>query len=190
MEHRRWLRTRAVALFNGRAGGEALADVALRSVGQHGNATALEAMAADPTLRFDDSTESMRTQHAHRLVGDFDGYGTSGRFVSLMQSNSAVLRSRLFADWTDDTTIPWFHYVPMSVRMDEAWPLLEHMLAPAQADALEGIALEGQRWARTTARKDDMVLYAWRLVLEWARMTHDGRDSGAMDFVGSRAADL
>ena len=164
--------------------------MALRSVGLHGNATALAAMASDPTLRFDNAPASMREQWAHRLVGDFDGYGTSGRFVSLMQSNSAVLRSRLFAAWTDDTTVPWFHYVPLSVRMDEAWPLLEHVLAPAQADALEGIAREGQRWARTRARKDDMVLYAYRLVLEWARMTHDGRDRGAMDFVGSGPVEL
>jgi len=43
-------------------------------------------------------------------------------------------------------------------------------------EAAELIASEGQDWAEKVLRREDMVLYTWRLLLEWARICDDKRD--------------
>jgi len=38
------------------------------------------------------------------------------------------------------------------------------------------IARESARWAEKVLRKDDMLLYTWRLLLEYARVMDDKRE--------------
>jgi hypothetical protein len=40
----------------------------------------------------------------------------------------------------------------------------------------ETIALDGQAWATAVLRVEDMALYTWRLLLEYARVMDDNRD--------------
>ncbi|EDN08295.1 predicted protein [Histoplasma mississippiense (nom. inval.)] len=40
----------------------------------------------------------------------------------------------------------------------------------------EFIAEEGRKWAEKALRKEDMEIYMFRLLLEWARLTDDKRD--------------
>ncbi|EGY21390.1 uncharacterized protein VDAG_02914 [Verticillium dahliae VdLs.17] len=42
--------------------------------------------------------------------------------------------------------------------------------------AAERIATDGKRWAETVLRREDMRLYVWRLLLEYARVMDDNRD--------------
>ena len=38
------------------------------------------------------------------------------------------------------------------------------------------LADEGRIWADQVLRREDMALYMWRLILEWARVCDDKRD--------------
>jgi hypothetical protein len=39
------------------------------------------------------------------------------------------------------------------------------------------IAETGNRWAETVLRRDDMLLYTWRALLEFARVCDENRDT-------------
>jgi hypothetical protein len=39
------------------------------------------------------------------------------------------------------------------------------------------IAEEGRKWANQVLRKEDMEIYFFRLLLEWARLTDDNREN-------------
>lgn len=49
-------------------------------------------------------------------------------------------------------------------------------------DAAERIAMEGHEWTKRVARKEDIVIYTWRLLLEFARVVDDRREG--MGWVG------
>lgn len=56
----------------------------------------------------------------------------------------------------------------------DLWALLEYLVSH---DAVaEGIALEGRKWAERVLRKEDMLVYVYRLVLEYARVSSDARE--------------
>lgn len=42
-------------------------------------------------------------------------------------------------------------------------------------DAARQIAEEGKSWSERVLRREDMALYTYRLLLEWARICDDGR---------------
>jgi hypothetical protein len=48
--------------------------------------------------------------------------------------------------------------------------------------AAERIATEGRLWAQRVLRREDMLLYVWRLLLEFARICDDER--ARLGFVG------
>jgi hypothetical protein len=43
-------------------------------------------------------------------------------------------------------------------------------------DAAALIANEGREWAEKVLRREDMILYTWRLLLEWARLCDEERE--------------
>lgn len=119
-----------------------------------------------------------------------------------MRSKSAVFKSRMYIEaMTEETLIPWFHYVPVSVRYTEVSSLLGYFFgvkgvlervaslgeglgwremrkaeqAVAHDEELRMIAERGSQWARNCGKKEDMESYAWLLALEWARLSSDER---------------
>lgn len=135
----------------------------------------------------------------NKLLLDLDGTSFSGRFLMLQNSSSAVMKVRLFKEFLDDTLVPWYHYIPLGVRIRETWNIIGYFFgarnilevlgqatlgkkAYALVKASHGhdgqlrsIGRQGQKWVRSCARREDFVLYAWRLVLEWARLCSDDR---------------
>lgn len=184
----------------------ALADVAFASPDHHGDPDSLESQRTEPSFRFTEggSYVPFESNHLYKAVLDMDGTAYSGRFTTLMRSHSAVIKSRLFIQALDDTLVPWYHYVPLSVRFSELYHLLSYFfglasvpalataqgLSPAPSpDALaairRGVAHEadlfaiaerGREWANRCARRDDALVYVYLLVLEWARLCADDRD--------------
>ncbi|BGP50176.1 hypothetical protein JCM10450v2_006087 [Rhodotorula kratochvilovae] len=182
----------------------ALTDVAFAAPDHHGDSASLESQLTEPSFRFtENGYVPFSNNYLFKAILDMDGTAYSGRFPTIMKSRSAVIKSRLFTQALDDTLIPWYHYVPLSVRFSELYNLLAYFfglanvprlaaeqgfppLPPASLDAvrhgvaheeaLYAIAVRGRDWAFKCARKDDALVYVYLLALEWARLCADDRE--------------
>ncbi|BGP01873.1 capsular associated protein, glycosyltransferase family 90 protein [Rhodotorula toruloides] len=181
----------------------ALADVAFASPDRHGDSESLETQSTEPSFRFT-GLVPFANNFLFKAILDMDGTAYSGRFPALMASRSAVIKSRLFLEAFDDTLIPWYHYIPLSIRFSELYNLLAYFFglasvpsiaetqgfpAPSSRDfsairrgraheeELYAVAMRGREWAQKCARRDDALIYAYLLALEWARITADHRES-------------
>ncbi len=129
----------------------------------------------------------MDHMYAHKLLPDIDGNSFSGRYRALLLSGSVPIKATIYDEWHDSRLIPWVHFVPMDNVFGDLWGLLQYFLGVEgvhvghDAEA-KRIAEQGRDWARKVLRKDDMVIYLFRVVLEYARLCSDDRDS--MGFVG------
>ncbi|KAK5943568.1 hypothetical protein PMZ80_004576 [Knufia obscura] len=114
-----------------------------------------------------------RMFHA-KYLPDVDGNSFSGRYRAFLQSNSLPIKATIYSEWHDDRLFAWRHFVPMDNTFVDLWALLEYLVSH---DAVaEGIALEGRKWAERVLRKEDMLVYVYRLVLEYARVSSDARE--------------
>ncbi|KAK5096066.1 hypothetical protein LTR70_001475 [Exophiala xenobiotica] len=108
-----------------------------------------------------------------KYLPDVDGNSFSGRYRAFLQSNSLPIKATIYDEWHDDRLIAWKHFVPMDNTFVDLWPILEYLVS--HDDVAEKIALEGRRWSDTVLRKEDMLVYVYRLVLEYARVSDDKR---------------
>ncbi|EXJ78072.1 hypothetical protein A1O3_09233 [Capronia epimyces CBS 606.96] len=129
----------------------------------------------------------------YRFLFDLDGAGFSGRFLPFLQSRSLPFKTALFREWYDSRLTAWLHFVPQDTRLHGVWSTLAYFAGingtmfgqdiwwrPHIKEA-EIIAEAGRDWAGKVLRKEDMELYFFRLLLEWARLTDDRRDSLGFD---------
>jgi len=105
----------------------------------------------------------------YQYVYDIDGNSMSTRFYRLMSRNSVVLKQTLFQEWHDDRLVPWVHYVPVTMEMEELPALMTFLVMDPRGRQLSReIAEEGARWSRQVLRTEDMSVYVYRLLLELA----------------------
>ncbi|KAJ5159782.1 uncharacterized protein N7482_006786 [Penicillium canariense] len=109
----------------------------------------------------DDRNEAWK----YRYLLDMDGHAYSGRFYAFMRSKSNVL-------------IPWVHYVPLNKDANEIPEIVRFFEQdPAGQEIARTIGEEGQSWAAKTLRNDDMDVYMFRLMIEYARVQDDQREN-------------
>ncbi|KAJ4151044.1 hypothetical protein LMH87_011764 [Akanthomyces muscarius] len=131
-----------------------------------------------PFLRAAPSVD-MATQYEYKFLPDVDGNSFSARFRGFLLSTSLPLKASVYAEWHDDRLAPWVHFVPLDNTLQDLYPALEFFAdasGPGDA-AARYIAEEGKAWAEKVLRREDMRLYVWRLLLEWARVCDENRDS-------------
>lgn len=106
-----------------------------------------------------------------KIVFDIDGNGISGRFYKLLASRSAPLKQTAFREWHHDRLLPWVHYIPVSMSMQEL-PEMAFWLtsSPAGQRRAEQIANQGREWFSKACRHIDRTAYLYRLLLELARL--------------------
>ncbi|KAF2276380.1 uncharacterized protein EI97DRAFT_501158 [Westerdykella ornata] len=122
--------------------------------------------------------ESPHAPLRHRLVFDLDGNGISGRFYRFLASHSCPLKQTLFREWHDERLVPWVHYVPVSMGMEELPELVQFLaLTERGRELARRVAEEGREWFGKAMREVDRGIYAWRLVLELARVQDRGREA-------------
>jgi hypothetical protein len=115
-----------------------------------------------------------------KLVFDLDGNGISGRYYQLLASKSAPLKQTLLREWHDDRLIPWVHYIPVSQNMEELPELVSYLTSNEKGQRIaREIAERGRDWYFNALREVDMSIYAYRLVLEWARLQDTQRQAGS-----------
>ncbi|ODV89451.1 glycosyltransferase family 90 protein, partial [Tortispora caseinolytica NRRL Y-17796] len=117
----------------------------------------------------------------HKYLFDVDGVTFSGRFMAFLNSNSLPFKSSVFNVWYQNRLVPWAHYIPIDVTMDEAFAAYvyfngfkEH--APSRVALAAKLGKVGQEWTRRVLRKEDMQVYNYLLLLEYGRVLDDNRD--------------
>jgi hypothetical protein len=125
-------------------------------------------MAVQPSL-------PMKEQYKYKFLPDVDGNSFSGRWRAFLQSTSLPLKATIYAEWHDDRLVPWVHFVPFDNTYRDIYGILDYF-SSHDAEA-ETIASKGKEWAERVLRREDMKLFVWRLLLEYARVLDDDRDS-------------
>ncbi|OAR03176.1 hypothetical protein LLEC1_04012 [Akanthomyces lecanii] len=123
----------------------------------------------------------MADQYRYKYLPDVDGNSYSARWRAFLKSTSMPLKATIYAEWHDDRMMPWVHFVPFDMSYKDIYAIMQYFLDGHDAEA-EVIATESRNWANAVYRNEDMKLYVWRLLLEYARVVNDNRHRLA--FVG------
>ncbi|KAI1436884.1 glycosyltransferase family 90 protein [Xylaria sp. CBS 124048] len=119
----------------------------------------------------------MKKQYDYKFMPDVDGNSFSARFRGFLLSTSMPIKSTIYAEWHDDRLVPWLHFAPMDNTFQDLYAILDYFTADANGDrAAQLIADEGRAWGNQVLRREDMLLYVWRLLLEFARVCDEKRD--------------
>jgi len=136
---------------------------------------------------------TLAEQFKYKYVVDVDGHSFSGRWHAFLQSKSLGIKSTIFREWHDSRLMAWRHFVPMDNRYDDVYTLLTYFIGLGnqttdpmtvkneplvQKHDFEGkkIARQARDWANKVLRRDDIEIYMFRLLLEYARIIDDNRD--------------
>ena len=144
----------------------------------------------------------MAQQYNYKLLPDIDGNTFSGRYRGFLLSTSLPIKATIYNEWHDSRLIAWQHFVPMDNTFVDVYGLLQYFLGyrddkegskgfgrrptvKAHDDYAKAIARNGKAWAERVLRKEDMQIYVYRLLLEYARVCDDARD--VLGYVGDWA---
>ncbi|KAL1890431.1 hypothetical protein Sste5346_008258 [Sporothrix stenoceras] len=134
----------------------------------------------------------------HRFSVDLDTGMHSSRWPHLLRSKTMPIKATIFVEWHDARLQPWVHYVPMDNTFMDIYGILDYFTVPwsgkhkTYEKAGKKIAKAGTEWAKKWLRREDMKLYTWRLLLEFARLHHDNRSKMAYvdDLIDKNKRDL
>lgn len=122
----------------------------------------------------------MKIQWNWKYLPDIDGNSLSGRFRAFVLSDSSPMKATIYKEWHDSRLTPWVHFIPLDVSLRDLWSTAAYFLGfkgvDGHDDKGEQIASEGRVWGEKVLRKEDMVLYVHRLLLEYGRVCDDERD--------------
>lgn len=117
----------------------------------------------------------MAEQYGYKYLPDVDGHSYSARWRGFLRSSSCPLKATVYAEWHDDRLVPWVHFVPFDSSYQDIWSVMDYFLEGHDAEG-QRIAKQSMDWAAKVLRRDDMLLYVWRLLLEYARVADPRRD--------------
>lgn len=135
---------------------------------------------------------SMSEQFNYKYLPDIDGNSFSGRYRAFLLSTSLPIKATIYREWHDSRLVAWKHFIPMDNRFTDYYGILEYFrgfegwggseAVAGHEEAAKKIAYDGRDWAKKVLRKEDMQIYVFRLLLEYARICDDNRDN--LGFVG------
>lgn len=139
----------------------------------------------------------MSQQFNYKYLPDIDGNSFSGRYRAFLLSTSLPIKATIYREWHDSRLMAWKHFVPMDNRFTDYYGILEYFhgfeglgdgeAVPGHDEAAKKIAYDGKDWAGKVLRKEDMQIYVFRLLLEYARVCDDNRNN--LGFVGDLKRD-
>ncbi|ORY58088.1 glycosyltransferase family 90 protein [Pseudomassariella vexata] len=120
----------------------------------------------------------MAEQYRFKFMPDVDGNSFSARYRGFLLSTSLPIKSTIYAEWHDDRLVPWLHFAPMDNTFQDLYGILDYFTRDQKGDdSARFIAEMGREWAAKALRREDMLLYVWRLLLEFARVCDENRES-------------
>ena len=98
---------------------------------------------------------------------DMDGNAFSGRFYAFLMSRSLTFKMAVFREWHEEWIRPWVHYIPLSLRADEALEAVRYFNVEEDGRR-QGITMAeaGRDWAKKALRNEDFEVWLFRLLLE------------------------
>lgn len=124
----------------------------------------------------------MSKQYGYKYLPDIDGNSFSGRYRGFLGSTSLPIKATIYDEWHDSRIVPWKHFVPMDNTFIDIYGIMEYFIGNEKVglaghdEVAEKIAVEGKAWAEKVLRREDMQIYVFRLLLEFARLCDDSRD--------------
>jgi hypothetical protein len=119
--------------------------------------------------------EERSQQFQSRFIFDADGNAFSGRYYTLLQSRSVVLKQTVLREWHDERLVPWVHYVPISLGMEELPEVMRYLTSEGGTQWAKEIANAGREWQAKALRREEFTIYLYRLMLELARIMDPNR---------------
>ncbi|KAF7563791.1 hypothetical protein G7046_g292 [Stylonectria norvegica] len=137
----------------------------------------------DAQIEFFDVTDRVEQQDAWqaKYLLDMDGNAFSGRFYAFLQSRSLTFKLAVFREWHFEWLRPWAHYIPFSLQGDDWLEAVRFFDTGVGANEAERIAMASREWANKVVRKEDMEAWFFRLLLEYARVIDDDRETIGFD---------
>ncbi|PQE25101.1 capsular associated protein [Rutstroemia sp. NJR-2017a BVV2] len=132
-----------------------------------------------------------KEQFKNKFLIDVDGHSFSGRWHAFLQSKSLGIKSTIFREWHDSRLFAWRHFVPLDNRYDELYSILTYFigLGDPKTAGRDGkpyvqrhdfearkLGRQGREWAARVLRNEDIEIYLFRLLIEYARIIDDNRD--------------
>ncbi|KAG8987720.1 Glycosyltransferase Family 90 domain containing protein [Tulasnella sp. 427] len=118
-----------------------------------------------------------------KFLMDIDGNGCSSRFKRLITTRGLLLKSTIHREWWTDRIQAWVHYVPVKYDYTDLYDIMaffkgdiDGMGSKGHDDVAAQIGSAGRSWSVTYFRKEDMIAYAYRLFLEYARVMSPDRE--------------
>jgi hypothetical protein len=112
----------------------------------------------------------------YKYLLDMDGNAFSGRFYAFLTSHSLPFKMAVFREWHEEWIKPWVHYVPLSLKGNEALEAVRYIDAEEEGRLLGvGMAEAGREWALKALRNEDFEVWLFRLLLEYGRVVDDNR---------------
>jgi hypothetical protein len=122
--------------------------------------------------------DSNNDANQYKILYNLDGNSFSGRYYRFLKSNSLVFMQAIFKEWHDDRLIPWVHFVPISLSMEELPEITRYLLDDHEGKLIAAqIATDGRDWSRRVLRRVDLTAAWYRVFLEYARLLDDNRDA-------------
>lgn len=122
----------------------------------------------------------MKEMYQFKYLPDVDGNSFSGRYRAFLMSTSLPIKATVYKEWHDSRLIPWAHFVPMDSLYMDIYGILHYFMGYKGRNGHDGqaekIAMNGKSWAEKVLRQEDMQLYVYRLLLEYARLCDERRD--------------
>lgn len=152
----------------------------------------------------------------YKYMIDVDGHSFSGRWRAFLLSRCLGIKSTIHKDWHGSRLFAWKHFVPLDNNYGELWNILMYYIGWTDSETgvrvqghdaeAERIATEGRNWAEKVLRPEDMEvslrceitltsltigqIYTFRLMLEYARVVDDNRDTLGYSGDGSEFDDM
>ncbi|KAG8745507.1 F-actin-capping protein subunit alpha [Ceratobasidium sp. 414] len=102
-------------------------------------------------------------------------------------SLSVVFKMTIFPEWNSDWLVPYYHYVPIQTDYSDLYDTLAFFMGAPGAnqslghdDMAETIAAHAREFSAHYWRWEDMQVYVYRLLLEYARLLAYDRESMSM----------
>lgn len=103
----------------------------------------------------------------YKYLLDMDGNAFSGRFYAFLKSKSLVFKMAVFREWHEEWLKPWVHYIPLSLRGDDALESVRYFSGEPEGQAqAERLAEAGRSWGNKVLRNEDFEAWFFRLLLE------------------------
>ncbi|KAK5674694.1 hypothetical protein LTS10_012695 [Elasticomyces elasticus] len=124
----------------------------------------------------------MKEQYAFKYLPDIDGNSFSGRYRAFLYSTSLPIKATIYQEWHDSRLVPWKHFVPIDNGFADIYGVMEYFLGNEEKGVgghdrqAREIAMGGKAWAEKVLRREDMQIYTFRLLLEYARLCDEDRD--------------